>query len=1129
MALVSPGVQVSVIDESFYTPAEPGTTPMIFVASAANKTNAAGTGTAPGTLAANAGTPYLLTSQRDLADTFGDPIFKTDNNNNPIHGGELNEYGLQAAYSYLGVANRAWVVRADVDLAELAATSVAPAANPADGTYWLDTSNSLWGIQEWNGATVLNGGQVFTNKVPYVITDSTELTNTGSLVTNGYSGEIPVSSVGSVGSYAVVATTTLLRVFYRNSAGTWVLVGSDPWTKSWPTIQGTASNPTFAGTAAIIINGTSVTVNSSDTISDVVSTIQGLSIPGITAASVDLKLEIYSDGTSSGADDSSLGGPIVIAGDSDRLTELGISAGTYYPPSLQISKHTSIPEWKTADTYTRPSGSVWLKTTTPNLGANLVLKKWNNTTELWETVSAPLYGDNQTAIYELDATGGGTNLLTGDVYAETNVAGDAQPLATIKLQRRRGIAPTTITGAKIAIGSISATDLAFTVQTTDNGSASFETAVTVSATYSGAASDATTMAGAINDANITNVTASVNAQNRVVIQHALGGEIRFVDTDGVLVAAGFTPYVSPTSGIPNLIYVPGTDSGTSPKQFQATLWSPVNDQGNGFFTASNTQVTATTADGRLWYNSIVDEVDIMVHNGSEWVGLLYDGASGQSATASPYYDADDTKTPDPAGPIVAASTPTTQSDGTALVTGDLWIDTSDLENYPKLYKFNGARTDLPIANRWFLMDTGDQTSEDGILFADARYNTAGANSDEAGDIEDLLVSDYVDPDSPDPALYPKGMLLWNLRRSGFNVKKYVRNYINTAGNNARYGTGLGQSMAGYATDRWVTESGNQNNGAGTFGRKAQRKVVIQALQAMVNSNEDIRDDESRLFNLMACPGYPELIGEMKSLNYDRGLTAFVLGDSPFRLTSDATSINNWATNQSLAVEDNDEGLVTTDPYLGVYYPSGFTSDNFGNNVVVPPSHMMMRTIALSDQVSFPWFAPAGTRRGGITNASSTGYIDAEGEFKSIALNEGQRDTLYANAVNPITFITGAGLVAFGQKTRQLAASSLDRINVARLVIYLRSQLNTLAKPYLFEPNDKITRDEIKQAAESLLLELVGQRALYDFLVVCDESNNTPSRIDRNELYLDIAIEPVKAVEFIYIPLRLKNTGEIAGL
>ena len=213
----------------------------------------------------------------------------------------------------------------------------------------------------------------------------------------------------------------------------------------------------------------------------------------------------------------------------------------------------------------------------------------------------------------------------------------------------------------------------------------------------------------------------------------------------------------------------------------------------------------------------------------------------------------------------------------------------------------------------------------------------------------------------------------------------------------------------------------------------------------------------------------------------------------------------------------------------MYYPSGFTSDNAGKNVVVPPSHMVLRTMALNDQVAFPWFAPAGTRRGGVNNASSVGFINSEGEFSSIALNEGQRDTLYTNNINPITFLTGAGLTVFGQKTRAKNASALDRINVARLTVYLRSQLNKLAKPYLFEPNDKITRDEIKQQIESLLVELVGLRALFDFLVVCDETNNTPARIDRNELYVDIAVEPVKAVEFIYIPLRLKNTGEIAGL
>ena len=1119
MALVSPGVQVSVVDESFYTPAEPGTLPMIFVASASNKANGAGTGTAPGTTAATAGTPYLLTSQRDLVDTFGDPLFKTDTNNNPIHGSELNEYGLQAAYSYLGIANRAYVVRADIDLGQLEASVTAPAANPQDGTYWFDTKNTLWGIQQWNGDSVVDKGQVFSNKVPIVITDETQTSNTGSLGVNGYSGYIPADTVGAVGDYAVIATTTLNRIFYRNTSGNWVLVGSDPWAKSWPTIKGTASNPSLS-TANITINGTSVAVDAADTVSDVADTINGLSITGVTAAAVDSKLEIYSDGTGSASNDSTLGGDILVGGDATLLGQLGITAGTYYPPALTIAKHTNIPEYKISDTYTRPTGSVWIKTTTPNLGAKYVVKKWNNTTQLWESSSPSIYGSNNEAIFNMDKSGGGANLLAGDLYVLSNVAGDTKPLATFKIYRRTGIAPTTITSSKIIAGSISAGTSTFTVASTDNSQLAFNTAITVSGTYTGAVADATVLAGAINNANIENVSATVNAQNKVTITHALGGEIKFVDTDGVLTEAGITPFVDANSGTPGVSYVQGTSGSTNPLQLQASLWRVLT------YTASDSEVTATTAEGTLWYDSTVDEVDIMVHNGSEFVGYLYDGSSGESSTASPFYDADSTKTTDPEGPIVSATAPTTQSDATALVTGDLWIDTSDLENYPKLYKFNAARTDLPVENRWFAVDTGDQTTEEGILFADARYNTAGANSDKAGDIADLLASDYVDPDAPDPALYPKGMLLFNLRRSGFNVKKYRRNYISTAEDNPRYND---QSMAAYKADRWVTESGNQADGSGSFGRKAQRKVIVQALQALVNSNEDIRDDESRIFNMMACPGYPELIGEMKSLNYDRGLTAFVVGDSPYRLEPNATKINNWATNQDNALEDNDKGLVTTDPYLAVFYPSGFTSDNFGNNVVVPPSHMMMRTIALSDQVSFPWFAPAGTRRGGITNASSTGYITSEGEFKSVALNEGLRDTLYANNVNPITFITGAGLVNFGQKTRQLTASSLDRINVARLVIYLRSQLNVLAKPYLFEPNDKITRDEIKQAAESLLLELVGQRALYDFLVVCDESNNTPARIDRNELYLDIAVEPVKAVEFIYIPLRLKNTGEIAGL
>ena len=103
MALTSPGVEVQVIDESFYTPAEPGTVPLIVVATAENKINGAGTGTASGTTAANAGKVFKMTSQRELVDTFGSPFFEKTVSASPIHGGERNEYGLLAAYSLLGV------------------------------------------------------------------------------------------------------------------------------------------------------------------------------------------------------------------------------------------------------------------------------------------------------------------------------------------------------------------------------------------------------------------------------------------------------------------------------------------------------------------------------------------------------------------------------------------------------------------------------------------------------------------------------------------------------------------------------------------------------------------------------------------------------------------------------------------------------------------------------------------------------------------------------------------------------------------------------------------------------------------------------------------------------------------
>ena len=1115
MALVSPGVEVTVIDESFYTPGAAGTVPMIFVASASNKTKSSGTGTAIGTLKANAGKPYLITSQRELGETFGDPLFYSDNNGNMIHGGELNEYGLQTAYSALGVSNRAYVVRADLDLSELTASAVAPGGEPADGAYWLDTSTSNFGILQWNGSAIdVANGQTFTAKTPTVLTVVTDL------IGNAL-GNAPKASIGAIGDYVIDANDTMNRLYYKTpgygttaqrtaNVGTWVEVGGDEWKASWAAVRGGAATLPLTNSDSITINTTDVPLVGT-TIAEYVTIINAAGIAGVTAALVDGSIELYANGLSDsdGAGAGTADGVIALAaGTGTLLADLGITAGSYSAPRLDAAPHTSVPTFKSGDTVPAPTGAVWIKTTTPNGGANISVKQYNTTTQLWSTVTAPLYTTSQGAIYGLDKAGGGTNLVAGALYIKVNVDELANPIGNYKVYSRAVTGATSITSGVIATSTISATTHTFTLQETRANSATLSTAFGVSVITTGASTDAELIAAAINAKGMTNVVALVDSQNRIVIQHKLGGDIYIVDTTGALTSAGFNPATKAN------LYVGPNSTG-----LVASNWKPL------VYTASSNVPLNLATQGQLYYSSIVDEVDILVHNGETWVGLNYNPSNvlrtGLDTLTSPYSGTDAT------GPQVAATEPTTQSDGsTGLVNGDIWISTADVENYPAIYRYNGT------LSAWVLLDKADQTTENGVLFADARDGDTGGTLTDApsASISDLLISSYLDTDAPDPALYPKGMLLWNLRKSGFNVKRFERNYVDQSAKNVRQGgVDAGASMASYYPHRWVTDSGNQSDGSGSFGRHAQRKSVTQALQALVNSNQDIRDEESRQFNLMACPGYPELIGEMITLNYDRRLTAFVIGDTPFRLTPDATSLNEWASNVKLALEDNDDGAVSFDEYMAMYYGSGFTSDNAGNNIVVPASHMALRTIILNDQVAFPWFAPAGTRRGGVTNATSSGYITSEGEFKSVALNTGQRDTLYSNSINPITFISGAGLVVFGQKTRARNASALDRVNVARLTVYLRGQLELLAKPYLFEPNDKITRDQVKAAADALLLELVALRALYDFLVVCDESNNTPSRIDRNELYLDIAIEPVKAIEFIYIPLRIKNTGEIAAL
>jgi len=1095
MALVSPGVEVTVIDESQYIPSAVNTVPYFLIATAQNKADAAGVGVAAGTTAANANKTYLITSQRDLAATFGVPFFYNTTTGTPINGYELNEYGLLAAYSALGVTNRAYVQRVDIDLTELTASLSRPTGNPNNGTYWLDTSTSLWGIFEWDQTAA-----TFTNQVPIVITDTADVVD--------YAGGdyTPISTLGSIGDYAVSAVSLNNQNYYKNSSNTWVLLGTNAWKASWATLQGTNSVSGSGLTVGsnMYINGTLATVSATNTVAGFVTVINSLSIPGVTATAVSNKLTLFATSAATNDGSTDNGGVISIQtgtiGGAALLTTLGIAAIEYRAPSYFPGYSYQAPRWRTTDTAPAPTGSIWQNISTASAGMSLKLKQYSAALDTFVAQNSPVYSYDGAANNGLDPTGGGKNIPVGSTYVQfDNQAYNTTPNAnaTFILLERVALGATVVTGDTTPGSNSNALFTAgnsFQVFATSAGSDAVSGPYNITLSGTSVASFITNVSAA----DIPYVSASVNSAGNIVFTHSQGGAI-YVDniTGTPITTAGFTTATAKvrqdqSAGFLVLSNWVSTDLFT--------------------YTASDVAPDQDPADGRLWYYSSVSDVDIMIQDNGTWQGYqnVTNDTRGFDLTLT-----------NASGPIVAASEPLTQNDAaeSPLQYGDLWIDSSDLEAYPKLYRWE----QVSGTDQWVAVDTTDQTTSNGILFADARWAPNGTTdpvADAFPTIESLLISDYLDLDAPDPALYPQGMLLFNTRRSGYNVKSYQSNYFNS--------TTFPDDTLPTVTNTWLTASGNKDDGAMYAGRLAQRKLIVAAMKSGMDTSLAAREEQNQ-FNLIAAPGYPELLVNLVALSNERANTLFVVGDTPMRLPNTGTALVEHATNNNGLGVATDDGLTIGSAYAAVFYPSCQTTDLSGNTVVAPPTHMMVRTILRSDAVSYPWLAPAGTRRGVVDNAEAIGYINAQtGEFVQLAVGQSVRDILYENNINPITFIPGIGITNFGNKTRQGLTTALDRINVARLVAFLRGRLEEIGKLYLFEPNDQITRNEITNTVNSLMIDLVAKRALYDYLVVCDLSNNTPARIDRNELWVDIAIEPVKAVEFIYIPLRIKNTGEISG-
>lgn len=190
---------------------------------------------------------------------------------------------------------------------------------------------------------------------------------------------------------------------------------------------------------------------------------------------------------------------------------------------------------------------------------------------------------------------------------------------------------------------------------------------------------------------------------------------------------------------------------------------------------------------------------------------------------------------------------------------------------------------------------------------------------------------------------------------------------------------------------------------------------------------------------------------------------------------------------------------------------------------IPASGYVAGIFANTDDVSDPWFAPAGLNRAILGNIRRLAWNPTKGE----------RDSMYKNGINPIVSFAGQGKVVWGQKTLLDKESAFNRINVRRLFIVLEKAISTAAKYFLFEPNDDLTRMILVNMIDPFLRDVRARRGVYDYMVVCDSTNNSPERIDRNELWCDIYIKPTRAAEYIVLNFIATKTGasftEIAAM
>jgi hypothetical protein len=344
-----------------------------------------------------------------------------------------------------------------------------------------------------------------------------------------------------------------------------------------------------------------------------------------------------------------------------------------------------------------------------------------------------------------------------------------------------------------------------------------------------------------------------------------------------------------------------------------------------------------------------------------------------------------------------------------------------------------------------------------------------------------------------------------------NASKYVRiksvnlptpNYFDNSGNPKSQYTG---SIPVAANGAFEGATGNVKGGA-----KFYNEVTANNTQGLEGANYNnmialLSNQDDYRFNALFTPGlFSELhttqVNNIIINTQDRGDNIFVVD-----LVDYADTVTN-VVGQAASLDTS---------YAAAYWPWVQIKDpGTGKNVWVPASTVIAGVYSYNDRVAEPWFAPAGINRGGLSRV-----IRAEQK-----LPQSSRDTLYSGKVNPIATFPGVGTVVYGQKTLQTRASALDRVNVRRLLIQLKSYISQIANNLVFEQNTIATRNQFLSQVNPYLESVQQKQGLYAFRVVMDDTNNTPDVIDRNQLVGQIYLQPTKTAEFIYLDFNVTPTG-----